>query len=358
MADEMSQQPLKVKWWRRVSTWVLVGVVVVLAALTTASIINKLPYKSIALPDAPVTMQPIDDTAYYYGQLTDQEKSIYNTFLQQLNHFTPQVVVLDQPINEQSRQRIEQVLLMSDHKMLDYFSLLGMGKDYGDVVNGQIYTLTPLTATTWSAIAGIAKSNSNQDVGVDQINLLLTKSIGGDYKATYEKMYADMNQKIDDLAAQLPKNSTQADAVQFFYNWEMEYIQYDSDIYHISGLSKEELIKKAVSDPALMRAMTVDETPYAIIDKKTICSGYSNLLDKLLNRVGVHSYMCLGTIEGKNHAWNRVEVGGVSAYIDLTNVYSKKQGVVPQNANFYCISAQDIKRQAQFATDFEYIPTF
>ena len=207
MEDEIPQQSLKVKWWRRASTLVLVGVVVVLAALTTASIINKLPYKSIALPDAPVTMQPIDDTAYYYGQLTDQEKSIYNTFLQQLNHFTPQVVVLDQPINEQSRQRIEQVLLMSDHKMLDYFSLLGMGKDYGDVVNGEIYTLTPLTATAWLSIEGIAKSNSNQDFGVDQINLLLTKSIGGDYKVTYEKMYADMNQAIDDLAAQLPKTA-------------------------------------------------------------------------------------------------------------------------------------------------------
>lgn len=378
LQEETVTPPIKQKWYLRASTWVLVGIFAVLAVLTIASVINRMPYKSITLPDVPVTMQRIDDTAYYYDQLTDQEKSIYHTLLKQLNDFQPQVVVLDRPITEQSRLRIQHLLLMSDYKMLDFFAL-GQGNknfemtwkdessgtaagsdttaDESDGTDKDVYMLFPITAASYSALTRLVQSEPSGAFDMEQMNTFLKNCADSTYRATYEKMYAYMNHAIDNLVAQLPRNNTHAEAIRFFYDWEAQNIRYDPDVYRTLGLSLDDKVQKYKQDSALMHKIALDETPYAIVDKETVCGGFSTLLNKLLNRAGVHSYLCVGTMnDGENHAWNRVEVGGVSAYIDLTNVASKQLGLLPKDANFYCISAKDMQKLVQFSTEFQYIP--
>lgn len=56
----------------------------------------------------------------------------------------------------------------------------------------------------------------------------------------------------------------------------------------------------------------------ALILGKAVCQGYSVLLYKMLNSVGVDNRIVAGTRNGGNHGWNLVNIDGQYYYVDAT----------------------------------------
>jgi len=56
----------------------------------------------------------------------------------------------------------------------------------------------------------------------------------------------------------------------------------------------------------------------ALVEKKTVCAGYSGAFQYLMKELGIPCYYCPGTASGGSHAWNIILIDGEAYNVDLT----------------------------------------
>lgn len=76
----------------------------------------------------------------------------------------------------------------------------------------------------------------------------------------------------------------------------------------------------------------------ALVDKSTVCNGYSMLFNRMAQAAGLESKVIVGKGKGENHAWNAVKLNGYWYFIDPT--WNDSQ---PANA-YFLLSLQDIAK--------------
>lgn len=131
-------------------------------------------------------------------------------------------------------------------------------------------------------------------------------------KLKYEGQKKEIDKKIDQVVADMPKGLSQEEVITYFRTWLLEHITYDQEAFENSR--SEDLGKRLEA-----KASTTTAT---IIRGKGICGGIANVLTALCNRVGVECYTLAGitTYEGQTnyHAWNKMVIDGKAYYIDIT----------------------------------------
>lgn len=93
---------------------------------------------------------------------------------------------------------------------------------------------------------------------------------------------------------------------------------------------------------------TVSDDSYqvygALINKKSVCDGYSKTMQLLLKKVGIQSFYVTGTANGEDHSWNLVRLNGKYYYVDTTwdDPVPNKKGVV--NYNYFLLTNKQLEK--------------
>ena len=62
-----------------------------------------------------------------------------------------------------------------------------------------------------------------------------------------------------------------------------------------------------------------NQTAYsALVNKSTVCAGYSKAFQYIMNKLGIVTYYVVGTSQGENHSWNIVKLEDGYYNVDLT----------------------------------------
>ncbi len=87
----------------------------------------------------------------------------------------------------------------------------------------------------------------------------------------------------------------------------------------ISAASYDEDMSNATKEESLTTAMRIGRSAYgALIDGKTVCSGYAMAYKALCGRLGLECYVITGEQDGESHAWNLVKLNGENRYVDCS----------------------------------------
>lgn len=315
---------------------------------------NKEQSKEISsakIQDAPLLRKPIKQN-FLYNQLTEQEQSIYNKLITGLNEFEPKCIELDEPITPLSLVRINDCILMSRYTMLDFGGYIGGGKskkifgDKEDLAKTGIYVIVPIFPNSIRDLDATYDSTDGSDgtLTIEEFNRTAFNWMTDEYIEKNKKMNKEIDHKIKEIIASLPENATQLEVVQYFSDWIIENINYDNN---------KNVKKLDFKDTDGMNKLYINRTLYGLITKKTICSGYTILLNEFLNSVGIQAYPVIGTTclvaEDKTsnvHAWNSIRIGSTTRYIDLTALVN--------GMDMYLLTAKEINRYNWADNHFDY----
>ena len=93
------------------------------------------------------------------------------------------------------------------------------------------------------------------------------------------------------------------------YDFLLEHVEYD-----------ETLSQATLMGPEYVTAdMHRQRSAYgALVDRKTVCTGYARAFQALCGQLGLPCYTLLGEYNGTKHCWNAVYIDGERRYIDCT----------------------------------------
>ncbi len=199
-----------------------------------------------------------DDYCYAYSRLNDSERQVYDEI------YTAVVKYADKmPVSTTSPETLDKVFnsVMIDHPEIFY-------------VNGYRYT--------------------KYTVG----DVIKRMAFVANY--TYSQKEADaISEDIDTIATGILMNvnpgASDYDKIKFIFDTIVLQTEYD------------------VNSPDNQNVISV------LINKRSVCQGYSKTMQLLLNRLGIPCTLCNGVvIGGERHAWNVVNADGNWYYLDVT----------------------------------------
>ena len=127
------------------------------------------------------------------------------------------------------------------------------------------------------------------------------------------------------------------------------------DDYQIVKYVYEYLIKHTEYDLTAPNNQNI----LGIVDEaRTVCQGYAKMTQYILQKMGVFSVLCEGTVKGTGpHVWNVVEIDGNYYHVDTTwgdasyQVTDESENFeVPEiNYDFLCVSDDSIKETGTYA---------
>ena len=127
----------------------------------------------------------------------------------------------------------------------------------------------------------------------------------------YESIQKEANEILDDVISKMPKNLTQEEAVEYFSNWIIENMDYTENYTPNIGYGE-------AKDEELQFSVYIS----SVTNKSAVCAGLSMILSELCRKVGIESYVCLGTVSNGgsplNHAWTAIKIGDTTYYKDPT----------------------------------------
>ena len=77
----------------------------------------------------------------------------------------------------------------------------------------------------------------------------------------------------------------------------------------------DELMDRLVYDLA---APNAHNAYGALVEGRTVCEGYAEAFQYLLHRVGINSFLIIGSSNGEGHKWNAVRIDGEYYHVDPT----------------------------------------
>ena len=134
----------------------------------------------------------------------------------------------------------------------------------------------------------------------------------------YQLINNETNKILESIISDMPSNLTQEEAVDYFSQWIVNNMTYTDSFS--SGTSYGDIVNEEIQLSSYISSLT---------NKSAICSGLSMILSELCRRVGIESYICLGTVSNGgspyNHAWVAVNIGDKTYYKDPTREISAKK---------------------------------
>ena len=108
------------------------------------------------------------------------------------------------------------------------------------------------------------------------------------------------------------------------------------------------LIHNAVYD---IKAINSQNIVSALIDKETVCQGYSKAFEYLCQKSGINCTLVTGRANGQAHSWNYVECEGRGYWVDVTWGTSDYSGAV--NFENFMITDDEIKKTHEITSELD-----
>ncbi len=228
---------------------------------------------------------------YYYVQLDDYGKIIYNKMMQNIENLKTgdYIVKFDTEFNDILQEDGgEKVMERAFQSALNALVYDNPGIFYLDITKMFLYTET----TTY-----ILKKTYKVSIGPEQGKTYFGE--GFNSKEDVDAAIAQVNKKVEEIKFKLSSNSN--NNIKIIHDYLIDTIEYDQTIsqlntYNIYG---------------------------ALINNCCVCEGYAKSMKYLMDQIGVETMFAfgIGTNSGgqtENHAWNYVKVNGVWYAIDCT----------------------------------------
>lgn len=261
---------------------------------------------------------------FYYNQLNSLEQNVYNKIIKSLDTYEGGEIILDENISINNLSRIADAIRFNNN-------------------NNYFYSLFTLPLTSNNKIVNWSTSQRIEELEKKQINKILLEiyigeddtrldnfhisddltitnydeqknifeSIPNDLISKYESIKAETDRIIDDIILNMPKNLNQEEAINYFSKWIVDNMKY-TDTFN-PQTSYGDIVNEECQFSASISSIT---------KKSAVCSGFSMILSELCSRVGIESYICLGTVSNGgspfNHAWVAVNIGDKTYYKDPT----------------------------------------
>lgn len=268
---------------------------------------------------------------FYYEQLNSIEKDVYNKIKKYLDIYKGGEIILDEPISINNLSRIADALrfnnnnnyfyllfplpLTSDNKIVDW----NTNKSSNELEKKQIHKIlleiyigkndTRLDNLTLSNDFVITNYNEEKNV---------FESIPNDLKIKYETIKNKTDEILENIILNMPKNLTQEEAIEYFSQWIVDNMNYTNSFTDKTNYG--DIVDEEVQFSFSLSSIT---------KKSAVCSGFSMILSELCRRVGIESYICLGTVSNGgtpfNHAWVAVIIDGNTYYKDPTREVAAKK---------------------------------
>ncbi|SHO47388.1 transglutaminase-like domain-containing protein [Anaerocolumna xylanovorans] len=297
--------------------------------------------KPAEIADIPVTGQLLE-TQFYYQQLTEEEKKIYEEIKELLNQHKGGEIVLEQPINAKSYFHIESSLRYDGISYWYLAYLFPFSSDNTHVIpaNEQYSEEKKIDKILliidsdkfqreMPVISEEDVTNSKEESTdiyqnmKDAIDYLMDNE-DSYYDGINEKIEKNLQQIIDDMS----KGLNQEEAVQYFSQWLVDHMVYDPAIakYIMTGDLVGYDFRKQISAGSIT----------SINDRIGTCTGFSLILTNLCNRVGMEAYVVLGDTPGGRHGWAAIKIGDETYYKDPTSeIENQKVKPLQTEVQFY-----------------------
>lgn len=285
---------------------------------------NKSKYLSInAIEELPLTYEYVT-TNFYYDQLTPIEQNVYNKIIKNLNSYEGGEIILDENISVNNLSRIADAIRFNNN-------------------NNYFYSLFTLPFTSDNKLVNWGANQNNNELEENKISKILLEiyigeedtrlnsfDISDDFFVTnyddkknifesipnelinkYNSINSETHTILENIILNMPKDLTQVEAVDYFSNWIINNMTYtDSFTY---GTNYGDIVNEEVQFSSSISSIT---------NKSAVCSGLSMILSELCRKVGIESYVCLGTVSNGgtpfNHAWVAIIIGDTVYYKDPT----------------------------------------
>lgn len=271
------------------------------------------------------------DVNFYYNQLNSIEKNVYDEIIDNLNLYKGGEIILDENISVNNLSRIADALRFNNNNNYFYslftLPLTSNNKivNWGTNQNSEILEKKQISKILLQLYIGEDDNRlDNIDVS-DELIIVnydeqkgLFEKIPDELITKYQLINNETNKILESIISDMPSNLTQEEAVDYFSQWIVNNMTYTDSFS--SGTSYGDIVNEEIQLSSYISSLT---------NKSAICSGLSMILSELCRRVGIESYICLGTVSNGgspyNHAWVAVNIGDKTYYKDPTREISAKK---------------------------------
>ena len=250
---------------------------------------------------------------YFYDQLTDVQKTIYSASVRTLESGANAFELVGVNCNEYAegcKRAIE--ALLRDHP--EFFWIDGGHQIKSTTVGGNAEGTVEIVLNTHAYWDGRDLSAARHELEEAVLELLEQANACAD---DYEK-------------------------VKFLNDWLAENVEYD---YESFGLSQGR------GEAADAFVNTVYGT---LVEKKTLCGGYSYTVCYILDRLGIEALYVTGTTLDGLHAWNEVKLGEEYYHIDTTWADDNQNGRILYT--YFCLDDAEMSLTHKTDSEFVYPP--
>ena len=252
-----------------------------------------------------------DEYLYYYRQLDSTGKEIYKAFLGAVKAGKDSCTFRE----------------------IDYDT-------YAPAAKNAIYALTyDYPIYFWLTNGYTTEYHDRDGTRNDDLKFIFSYYSYWNYTMSPEKYINELNAEVDKVAALAMQYETPVDQAIFVHDYLIKNAEYDHDT-----LAEAKKTMHAASCEYIYSAYG------CLVNKKTVCSGYAEAFQLIMNKLGVNTTVVIGDAGGP-HQWNMIELEGESYYIDITwDDYDRKNdsGVFiytnDSDYEYMCITTEELRK--------------
>lgn len=126
---------------------------------------------------------------------------------------------------------------------------------------------------------------------------------------TLQARQDELYQAVIEAASDISQQENGLGLYKRIYNYILEHAEYDDAISEATLMGGE----------YVTHDMHRQRSAYgALIEGRTVCTGYARAFQALCDQLGLPCYTVLGSYNGTGHAWNAVYIDGETRYVDCT----------------------------------------
>lgn len=301
---------------------------IIIAVVTLAVVLLAWWQRSQLLKNSTETKlsnQPRRETVYldsfYFDQLSEREQRAYAVLEAALDELSGGVVVFPEALNGREYTRITHAI---EYGRKDYFyALVGipMTAENLSVTYKTADAMETEDAVIEKCVVFLSCANDVDKQGdfdedgyvlnIDEMEEPLGKSDAGKV-AALRKEQEEIEAKLNEVVAKLPKEYGEKEAVDYFLDWMhvniypyQEAVSMDT----MSGLFEQIYKRNGLS---------------CLLNSEALPTAYAKLLSELCNRAGINAHVVLGQWrDGEAYVITCVRIGGDDIYIDASGGQDK-----------------------------------
>lgn len=302
---------------------VLIAITILCAVIYIVSANKSKISSKSKIQDLPLTYEYVE-TNFYYEQLTPVERNVYDKLTEKLDAYEGGEILLDKKISVNSLSRIADAMRFNDRNNYFYSLFTYPFTDDNKLVNW--YPNQSKEELEKKQIRKILLDIyiGENDTRLNNLNLTedatvtnfdeqkhIFETIPENLVSKYDTVKKETNQMLDDITTNMPKDLNQEEAVNYFSQWIIDNMSYTSSF--TSETQYGDIANEDVQFSSSLASLT---------NENAVCAGFAMILSELCKRVGIESYVCLGTSSyggsPADHAWTAVIIGNTTYYTDPT----------------------------------------